>query len=177
MTMTLSAEQISTLVVAVVGGVLVVGSYIYLTLSVGSGSYLDSPLWNGIGRDAVIALVFMQALAAIGMIAAICTWVFGDPPRGGLMSRPAALPVTLAVFLVASALWAFLMASKTPAKGAVVFVLVAAAAASIAMLAGSAEESNPRWWVLMGLFFLCATTVLGDAVVWNSRFLTTALPA
>jgi hypothetical protein len=170
--MGLSREQVATMVVALVGGALVIASYAYLATSSPGGGYLDTPLWNGIGRHTVIALVAMQVLAAVGAVAAIGTWI-ANPPKGGLMSRTGALPATLAVFLTASALWGFLMAMKTPSKAGVSVTLIVAAATSIAMLAGSAEESAPRWWVVLGLLLLCATTVLADAVVWQSRFMTT----
>lgn len=168
----MTPEQIASLVVVVVGGACVIASYAMLAqTSAGDRGYIDSPLWLDAGRDTVIALVALQALAAVGFLAAVGTWIFGKPPTGGLMARPAALPVTLAVFMVFSALWAFFLAWGAAFKGVVALTLIAVALASVALLAGAAEETKPRWWVVLGLLLLSTTTVLSDAVAWNSRFL------
>lgn len=173
----MTPDQIAALVVSVVGGGVLGWAYWRLARAAPAGStYLTSPLWLGWPRGAVIALVVLQALAAAGFLAAVLTWIFGAPPDGGVMARPAALPVTLAVFLLGSIAWAVLVARPAPGAGVtagVSLALVATAAATVALIAGAAEEKRPRWWVLLGLLLLGAVTVLADGVAWNARWIAT----
>jgi len=166
------ADQKAALAVLIVGGTGVVASYVYLMVTHHhQTSYVDSPLWLGMPRSVVIPITILQVIAAIGFLAAVCTWLFDAPPKEGLMSRTGALATTLAVFFAASVGWAALMSRRNPPVWAVSLCLIAAAASSIAMLAGAAEESKPRWWVTLGLLVFCLVTVLADGVLWNARFI------
>lgn len=167
----MTPDQNAALAVAVVGGLGVIGSYIYLSTAHKTSSYVNSPLWLELGRSVTIPLTVLQMLAAVGFIAAIGSWIFGAPPDGGIMSLTAMLPVTLGFFLAASIAWAILVAQKNPPKAAVSVSLVVAAVTSILLLAGAAEEAKPRWWIVLGLILFCAVTVLADGVVWNARYL------
>lgn len=168
--MSMTPNQKATLAVAILGGLGVIGSYVYLAKTQKT-SYIHSPLWLNMGRQVVIPLTILQILAAMGLLAAIGTWIFGNAPDGGIMALPAALPITLGVFLAASIAWAVLIAQGGPPKAAVSFSLVMAAIASILLLAGAAEEAKPRWWIVLGLVIFCSVTVLADGVVWNARYI------
>lgn len=158
-------------VMAAMGPVLL-ASYIMLAQKYPGTSYIDSSLWLGMGRPLIIALVCLQLLAAVGFLAAICTWVFAKPPVGGLLSyHKAILPVLLGVFLASSSAWAFLLLADKPSVAGVSISLVVTAICTILLIAGAAEETVPRWWIVVGLMLLGLITVLGDAVVWNSRWI------
>lgn len=164
--------DIPSVSILVVLGTVVLISYVLLALRHKNTNYISSPLWYGLGRSTVIVLVVLQAFAVIGFLAAIITWVFFEPPKGGVLSySPVILPVTLAVFLSSSAAWAFLMLSDKPNKAAVVASLVLTALSTIILIAGAAEENNPRWWIVLGTLLLGLVTILSDAVVWNARFI------
>jgi hypothetical protein len=165
--------NVPSLVVLLVMGAVLAASYALLAWRKGSATgYIGSPLWLGMERSTVIMLVFLQALAAVGFLSAVLTWVFFAPPSGGVLSyHPAVLPVVLGVFLASSAAWAFLMSADDPNKIAVSASLVVTAVASIVLVAGAAEETRPRWWVVGGTLLLALVTVLGDGVAWNARWL------
>ena len=67
-------------------------------------SYLTHPLWFGMPKELIYFVVAMQVLAALGFIVAVVSWSLHRPTEGLLSTY--VLPVTLAIFLIASAGWA-----------------------------------------------------------------------
>lgn len=172
----------ASLIILTVGGAAVLASYFWVFRSEGA-SYLSSsnPYWLGYSKGAIRALVVLQVLAVVGFLLFAVPWVFISSPEGGLGARRGALPATLALFLVAAALWAPAMreAIKTGSrthsktwKGVGAGALFLCAVASILFVAMAAEEANPRWYVLLGTILFAGTTVLGDGVAYPARMLT-----
>ena len=174
--------DIPTLVVLVVGGVAVIASYVFVFRRVSSG-YLSpsNPYWLGYSAPTIKALVILQLLAVAGFFMFAVPWVFMESPQGGSLAHEAALPVILGLFMIAAALWAPFMqkavnsptaAGSTPWKAAGAAALFVCAAASVLLVAMAAEETNPRWYVLLGTVLFAATTVLGDGIAYPARMLT-----
>lgn len=171
----------ASLLVTTVLGAAVLLSY-YFVFRGETESYLGSRFWLGMPRGTTATLTVFQVLAAVGFVVAIGTWVFGEGPRGGVLGRNSlALPLTLGVMLAASAAWAPLTKmgledrSRTWAHALVVLSLVATAACSVVLVAGAAEENTVRPHVLAGLLVFASTTVLGDGVAWNARYIAASM--
>ena len=77
--------------------------------------------------------------------------------------------LTIAIFFISAALWPY--TTYYNKVWLTVIVLIITAISCILLLAGSVEETNPRWYVFLGFLFLCATTVLGDGVVWSANYI------
>lgn len=164
-------EIVSALITIMLGIVVMITYYIVLGKWVPSTSYNNHPFWLGITKTNVNMLTAFQVLAATGFITASLSW-FINPPKGGVMgSNKCALPITLAVFLIGAIVWPVATYYKT--NWLTVASLLLTAAASITLLAGSIEEDNPRWYVILGWLMLSLVTVLGDGVVWNAKYIQT----
>lgn len=134
------------------------------------GTYLRNPHWLGFDKNTVAFVVLFQVLAAVGFLASVGTWVFAKPPQGGVLTYHRwVLPITLCVFMVGAIGWAQTL--RRGYKWGVSASLVATALATVVLIAGAAEETNPRWWVVAGLLALGFVTVLVDGVMWNARWL------
>jgi uncharacterized membrane protein YesL len=133
-----------------------------------SKSYATHEFWFGMNETFVRILIIFQVLAAIGFITAISSWI-KNPPNSGIMSIKYVLFVTLLIFFIGSIIWPFAVYYKKHiiVVGSVVFV----ALSSILLLAGSIEEKNSRWYVILGLLALCLVTVLADAILWNANYI------
>jgi hypothetical protein len=147
-------------------GILVLVSYAkYLP----TGNYLTNPAWFGIKPDIVKIIICFQVLAVIGFLISIGSWMFVSQPEGGIMSKDNMLFYTLCAFFISAIGWSIGIYTKnTPL---IVGSLIITAISSILLLAGSIEENNPKWYIFIGLLFLCITTVLGDGVVWNANYI------
>lgn len=169
-------------VVVAVGGAAVLLSY-YLVFG-GEGSYLGSPYWLGLPRGATGSVAGAQVVAALGFVLFLVA-VTRAPPRVGVLSRPAALPVTLGVFLAASVAWPWLVRASRAEVGLGPYgfltsvSLVVAAAAVVVLLAGTfeafeASDGESEGWrtaALWGAAAVALVVVLLDGVGWNARFL------
>ena len=164
--------DIIALMVTLVGGILVLVSYIIVFGRLTPGNYFTHPFWYDIKADVIKVLLVFQSLAAIGFLTAISSWII-NPPSNGLMGRSGALSSTLGVFLATAALWPWMVHMNYPAL--TVGSLLGTAAASIALLAGAIEEDNPKWWIVWGTLQLSACTVLGDGVMWNAKYIKSKL--
>lgn len=153
-----SREKMEVPIVAGLLAPVVLASYLTLPRE----NYLTHSLWFGTPRKLVHVLVAMQIPAAIGLIVALVSWTV-DPPQHGILAS-VMLPVVLAMFLIASAGWAVFVQRSVPLT---ILCLVIVAAASLTLLVGSI--SGP-WHVTCALIFLCATTVVADAVLWTSYY-------
>ena len=161
------------LVTTLVLGGCVLLSYVLCFRGTGS-SYIDSPFWMGMPRSSVYVLIGFQILAVIGFFLMMVSWLL-RPPEGGVLARPHALLLTMVVFLVASAAWAPLTKYASRHWGLASLSLVATAACSLVFVAGAAEETSPRWYVLLGALLLSITVVLSDAGAWNARWIQSSL--
>jgi hypothetical protein len=119
--------------------------YIYLVKD-SNKSYIDHPFWFDLNKDVISILMIFQILALIGN-----------------------LFLTIALFLGSAIMWP--IATHYNCVSLSVFNLILTAIASILLLAGSIEEEDVQWYRVMGLLFLCITTVLGDGVIWNANYI------
>jgi len=103
----------------------------------------------------------------IGFIVSITSWII-HPPKKGIM-KGINLFLTIALFLVSAILWP--IATHYNCISLSVFNLILTAIASVLLLAGSVEEEDVQWYRVLGLLFLCITTVLGDGVIWNANYI------
>ena len=76
---------------------------------------------------------------------------------------------TLLTFFIGSIIWPFSVYYKKHIIAIVCLIFVAIS--SMLLLAGSVEEKNSRWYVMLGLLYLCTITVLGDSVLWNANYI------
>ena len=159
--------QISIL--AILGISILVSYYIVLgKWSKQSDSYTTHPYWFGLDTKIVKILTVFQILAVIGFLTGVISWL-KNPPQGGIMSKKNMLFLTIAIFFISAALWPY--TTYYNKVWLTVIVLIITAISCILLLAGSVEETNPRWYVFLGFLFLCATTVLGDGVVWSANYI------
>jgi len=111
-------------------------------------------------------LVFFQFLAVIGFLISVIPMVFDVPSQGILKNN---LFLILYVFFISAIIWPFATYYKKHIL--VVLSLIFTAISSILLLAGSIEDKNPKWYVVLGSFLLSIVTVLGDAVLWNANYI------
>ena len=147
-------------------GLMVLLSYFTYLRTNTNGNYFTHPFWFNMNTNIVKFLTFFQILAMIGFIVAIGSWLI-NPPKGGIMEKY--LFLTLIVFLISAAIWPY--ATYNNMSWLSVLAVLLTAISSILLLAGSIEEHTPRLIVLCGLLFLCITTVLGDAIIWNANYI------
>ena len=162
--------DISLLVILIVGGLGVLLSYMYVFLKLCPANYITHPFWFGIPPVIVRILCVFQIFAALGFLLSAVSWIH-EPPKEGVMGRPWALLSTLLVFFLGSILWPF--ATHFKLSSLAVGSLVAVALSSIVLLAGSIEEQNPRWWIVLGWILFSIVTVLCDGILWNARYIKT----
>jgi hypothetical protein len=132
----------------------------------GRVGYLDHPLWIGFPAPVIRVFVAFQVIAAIGFMVAAGSWIVSPPTGSGIGNYFAVL---LVAFLGASILWPVF--AKAESRVGAVLSLVVAAIASILMVAGAAEESQPRAHVVGGFLVFALVTVLADGVAWNARYI------
>lgn len=147
-------------------GLMVLLSYFTYLKTNKDGNYFTHPFWFNMDKNTVKFLTIFQIFAIIGFIVAIGTWLI-NPPKGGIMEKY--LFLTLVVFFISAAIWPYATYNKI--RWLSVLAVIFTAISSIFLLAGSIEENKPRLIVLCGLLFLCITTVLGDAVLWNANYI------
>jgi hypothetical protein len=140
--------------------------YIYL-IKDSNKSYIDHPFWFDLNKDVISILMIFQILAMIGFIVSITSWII-RPPKKGIM-KGINLFLTIVLFLGSAIMWP--IATHYNCVSLSVFNLILTAIASILLLAGSIEEEDVQWYRVMGLLFLCITTVLGDGVIWNANYI------
>lgn len=140
--------------------------YIYL-IKDNNKSYIDHPFWFDLNKDVITILMIFQILAMIGFIISISSWII-YPPKKGIM-KGINLFLTLVLFFASAIVWP--IATYYNCVTLSVFNLILTAIASILLLAGSVEEEDVKWYRVMGLLFLCITTVIGDGVIWNANYI------
>jgi hypothetical protein len=166
----MKAPQITTVLITVVLGILVLSAY----ASVFKGeSYMTSKYWLGTPQATIKLYIALQLLAAIGFITAMVALLTSPPKRGLLTYLNAwALPLVIAVILGASLIWPFALQAEQ--RYVTVGSLIVVAAGSIALLAGTAEnlsDDSTSQYAFVGVLTFCIVTVLLDAVGWNARYI------
>ena len=163
----------------VVGGAAVLATYVVVFRNYREG-YTSSahPFWLGYSKPTIQTLVALQLAAVVGFFLFAIPWLFIEQPQGGVLGSSAALTVTLGMFMLASAAWAPCMRQALTTrllswKLASCMALWVAAACSIVLVAGAAEENKPRWYVLLGVILFAMTTVLADGVAYTARTIVT----
>lgn len=161
--------DIVLLSILIILGASVLFTYYYVfTKRMTPAPYLTHELWLGMPKSTVIVLVIFQVLAAIGFMLGSISWVI-SPPVGGIMGSSVSRNVIFALVLIASILWPLSVMWKIPAL--VVGSLVVVAFCAILICAGSVEEYNSRWYVVLGFLLFAITVVLSDGVLWNAKYI------
>lgn len=151
--------------IVVIFGVLLLASYFWVFRN--AEGYLTNKLWLGLPKNLVLGLVILQVLAVVGFFAAFGTWILQGPPKSGFLAKPGLLEVLTFVFLGTALLWPWAVHWEN--KALQVSSLSLTALVCLLLLGGSVTEEFPSWWVVLGLLFLCHTTVLSDGIVWSAR--------
>ena len=162
-------KLIQKFIVIILAILLLLSYYMYIP----SGNYMTHPLWFNLDINIVYILTIFQIMALCGFLISVGYWLYFSAPMGGIMSKNNNLFYTLCLFLIFSTTWTISLYYKK--HELVVISLVGVAIASILLLAGSVEETKPKWFVVLGLIFLCITTVLGDGIIWNSNYISKLL--
>lgn len=158
-----------SLIVVIALGICVLISYYVILAGYVRESYTKHKFWLGMKKRHIQVLVFFQLLAACGFIISTTTWIV-DPPTSGIMGKTSyALPVTLGIFLITAIVWP--VATYYKLHWLTVSSLLGTGAASLALLSGSIQEDNQRWWVVFGWVLLSAVTVIGDGIIWNANYI------
>lgn len=161
--------DLALLITTIFLGTCVLTSYVFIFGYKMYDNYMTHLFWMDIPTTVVKTLIPLQFLACIGFIIAISSWII-NPPKGGVMGRNLiVLPLTVGAFLITSAVWPIAVYYKI--HWLTVSTLIGTAISSIVMLAGSIEEENPRWWIVLGLIALSTVTVLTDGVIWNAKYI------
>lgn len=139
---------------------------VFIKLFKSNKTYINHEFWFGIDKTIVKILVFFQLLAVFGFIISVYNLIINIPNQGILSKY---LFEILFVFFISSIVWPFATFYKK--HSLVIVSLIFAAISSILLLAGSVEDNNSKWYVILGLFFLSIVTVLGDSVIWNANYI------
>ena len=162
------------LITTLICGALVLASYTCLLPLY--GGYVQNDLWLGFSSTYVWLAIVFQILAVLGFIGMVVSWTIQKPVGGLLGTNDYVLPSILAVTLISAACWAPFTVRRIrhgsqSAKVIASLSLVVTALGSMLLFAGACEETRPRWAVQIGALLFCITTVLFDAVGYNSRFI------
>ena len=164
-------------IITIIGVIIVLLSY-YIVFKGSGKTYLTSDYWLGQPSSIVKIFVIFQVLAVIGFLMFMASpsgWLFGKSPQGGILGNSTLFNIILILFFLSSASWAFL--AREGMKGSKMYAilcsisLIITAICSIIFIAGSVEETKPRWFVVLGTILLGITTILGDGASWNARFI------
>lgn len=160
--------KINKIIILFLLGISVFVSYyiVFVKLYKSNKSYINHEFWFGIDRNIVKILVFFQFLAVIGFLISVIPLILNVPSQGILKNN---LFLILCVFFISAIIWPFATYYKKHLL--VVLSLIFTAISSILLLAGSIEDKNPKWYVVLGSFLLSIITVLGDGVLWNANYI------
>ena len=157
--------KLTLIIILAILGISVLLSYYIILGKIHSDSYFSHPLWFGINSDITKMLTIF---AAIGFIIGVVAW-FKTPPITGIMSNEYVLFTTICLFFLSSTFWSFAVYYKV--EWLVILSLIITAICSILLLAGSIEDIDAKWYIVLGFMLLCITTVLGDGVLWNANYI------
>ena len=161
--------QVAMLSVCLVLGLLVLLSYgVLLKLN-------DmTSLWQGMSSSNQYVYYAFMVLAALGFCGFVVWYLTNTSEMSGIFKHEWLAPTVMAVLLCASALWSvFVSLGKTNKAWPVLVsvMLVVTALSTIVLVAGTVESEVAPWYALAGILLFGLTTVLGDAVGWNAKFI------
>ena len=175
----MDALQIILLIINVVGGVAVIGSYV-LWLR-GSPSGADA-LWGGVPTRIRPVYTVSMILSAIGYLAVLCYLLFESVPDevqiGGSLGFEWFIPIVV-LMLFPSALWMPLTSlyvdrpsiGKWIATRTVLFIVgLASIALAWALLALEPSCGVAYWIAVVGSIWFAFHTFILDGVVWAALF-------
>ena len=160
--------KLTLIIILAILGISVLLSYYIILGKIHSDSYFSHPLWFGINSDITKMLTIFQIFAAIGFIIGVVAW-FKTPPKTGIMANEYVLFTTICLFFLSSTSWSFAVYYKV--EWLVILSLIITSICSILLLAGSIEDVDAKWYIVLGFMLLCITTVLGDGVLWNANYI------
>lgn len=165
----MNAETYIQSIILIFFGFIVLYSYYKFLQDKSATDYFSNKYWFNLNKIIIYILFIFQCLAVIGFLVAIISWIV-YPPKGGTFASSSWILFTFVLcFFIFSALWSYFVYSNNFFM--TILSLIIVAVISIILLAMSVEETNPRWYITLGLLFLCITTVLGDAIIWNANYI------
>jgi hypothetical protein len=155
-------------IILILLGLSVLISYyiVFVVLYKQNKSYIDHDFWFGMNREFVKIIVVLQLVAVYGFLTSVSLLVSNVPTQGILSNY---LFKILCVFFVSAIVWPFATFYKKHIL--VVSSLIMTAISSILLLAGSIEDANPKFHVILGTFLVSIVTVLVDGVLWNANYI------
>jgi hypothetical protein len=155
-------------IILILLGLSVLISYyiVFVVLYKSKQSYIDHEFWFGMNRELVKIIVVLQLVAVYGFLTSVSILVSNVPTQGILSNH---LFKILCMFFVSAIIWPFATYYKKHIL--VVLSLTITAISSILLLAGSIEDKNPNFHVVLGTFLVSIVTVLADGVLWNANYI------
>ncbi len=175
----MATQQIILLVINIIGGAAVIGSYIF-GLNVQSGG--ASVLWGGVPANIRPVYTVSMILSALGYFAFLYYILFRLNPSEVTIANTFGFSLFFAIFiliLLPSALWMPLtnFYVNTPSTGTWVIVRIILALVGIgsialvwALLYLQAREGVAYWLAVAGSGYFAFHTAILDAVIWAALF-------
>jgi hypothetical protein len=178
----MATQQIVLLIINVIGGVAVIGSYIY-GLNAQSGG--TNVLWGGVPENIRSVYFISMILSALGYFAFLYYILFRLDPNQVSIAGTFGFSIFFSIFiliLLPSALWMPLtnLYVGTPSTGTWVIIRTILALVGIgsialvwALLSLQAREGIAYWLAVAGGGYFAFHTAILDAIVWAALFKTT----
>jgi hypothetical protein len=175
----MAMQQIVLLIINFIGGVAVIGSYIY-GLNAQSGG--ASILWGGVPENIRPVYTVSMILSALGFFAFIYFILFKLDPSEVSIAGTFGFSIFFSIFiliLLPSALWMPLtnFYVGTPSTGAWVIVRIILALVAIgsialvwALLSLQTREGVAYWLAVAGSGYFAFHTAILDAIIWAHLF-------
>ena len=176
----METQQIILLVINIIGGAAVIGSYVYglRTYPEGAGT-----LWGGVPASIRLIYGISMILAALGYFAFIYFILFRLAPGDVIIADRFGYSLFYAIFLVIlipSIFWmpfthAYIGSSGSGMWLGIRTVLALVGIASIALVwallsLGMKLPSVPYWFAVTGSAYFAFHTVILDAIIWPALF-------
>jgi hypothetical protein len=155
-----------TIIISLGLSVLISYYIVFVVLYKSQKSYINHEFWFGINSEFVKIIVFFQILALYGFLTSVSSLVSNLPTQGVLSNH---LFKILCMFFIGAIVWPFATFYKKHTL--VVLSLIITAISSILLLAGSIEDTNPKFHIVLGTFLVSIVTVLADGVLWNANYI------
>ncbi len=178
----MATQQIILLIVNAIGGIAVIGSYIY-GLNVQSGG--ASILWGGVPENIRPVYTISMILSALGYFAFLYYILFRLSPSEVTIANTFGFSLFFAIFiliLLPSALWMPLTNLYVGAPSTGTWVIIRAILALVgigsialvwALLSLQAREGVAYWLAVAGGGYFAIHTAILDAIVWAALFKST----
>jgi hypothetical protein len=139
---------------------------VFVVLYKSQKSYINHEFWFGMNSELVKIIVVLQLVALYGFLTSV-SFLVSNVPTHGILSNH--LFKILCMFFIGAIVWPFATFYKKHII--VVLSLTMTAISSILLLAGSIEDKNPNFHVVIGTFLVSIVTVLVDGVLWNANYI------